>query len=62
MLSPDLNIFGPVADEVPDFKEWQQELLDTVIKAEDGTEHFIVREVLREARAPAPGSGNHQPS
>ena len=60
LLSPDFNIFGPVADEVPEFKEWQQELFDTVVKAEDGTEHFIVREVLREARAPAPGSGNHQ--
>ena len=60
LLDPNLDIFAPVAAEVPEFKDWQQKLLDTVVKAEDGTEHYLVREVLRKARTPPPGSGEHQ--
>ena len=32
----------------------------TAVRAEDGTEHFVMREVLRKARAPTPGSGEQE--
>eukprot|EP00966_Prymnesium_polylepis_P333584 7389034-Prymnesium_polylepis.1 len=52
-LDPDLEIFAPVAAEVPEFKEWREELLATKVKAPDGeTEHLSFQEVLRRARTP----------
>ena len=49
-----------MAEEIPEFKDWQQELWDTKVKAEDGTEYYLVREVLRKARSPDPGTGEEQ--
>ena len=60
-LNPNLDIFGPVAAEVPELKEWCDEQLARKVKAADGkTEYFLVKEVLRRARSPAEGSGEQQ--
>ena len=59
-LDPELDIFKPIADEHIEFAEWRKEQLERVVKAEDGTKHFITQEVLREARTPKRGSGNEQ--
>jgi hypothetical protein len=57
-LDPELNIFGPVAAEVPEFKEWQAELLNLKVTAADGKmEYYLVQEVLRLVRTPPAGSG-----
>eukprot|EP00966_Prymnesium_polylepis_P020167 465042-Prymnesium_polylepis.1 len=57
-LDPALNIFAAVAAELPEFKEWQAELLETTVTAADGkTEFFLVKEVLKLVRTPPPGSG-----
>ena len=60
IFDPTLDIFKKVAAEVPAFAEWQKEMMEEKVKAEDGTEHYLNREVLREARSPTPGSGNEQ--
>ena len=60
LLDPQLDIFKPVADELPEFATWQQELLASTSASEDGTQHALVKEVLREAREPTAGSGNEQ--
>eukprot|EP00966_Prymnesium_polylepis_P054945 1270181-Prymnesium_polylepis.1 len=60
-LDPALDIFGPVAAEVPEFKEWHKQLLATTVKAPDGkTEHRVVEEVLRRLRSPTADSGEKQ--
>ena len=59
-LDESLDIFGPVAEEIPEFKDWRQELWDTKVKAEDGKQYYLVREVLRKARSPDPGTGEEQ--
>ena len=60
LLDPTLDMFKAVADEVPEFREWRQQQLDATVKAEDGTKHHLMREVLQEARTPTAGSGNEQ--
>ncbi|KAL1520481.1 hypothetical protein AB1Y20_022061 [Prymnesium parvum] len=61
LLDPELDIFQPFTNELPQFKDWQEEMLATKVFAEDGkTEYYIFREVLRQARAPAAGSGDEQ--
>ena len=60
LLDPELDIFKPVADELPEFAAWRAEQLERRVVAEDGTVHCLVREVLREARTPTAGSGNEQ--
>ena len=60
-LDPTLDIFGSVAAEVPEFKEWHAQLLATTVKAPDGkTEHRVVEEVLRRLRNPTADSGEAQ--
>ena len=60
-LDLNFDIFGPVAVEVPEFKEWWAELLQRKVKAADGkTEYFYVQEVLRRARSPEAGTGEKQ--
>ena len=61
VLDPNLNIFGPVAAEVPEFKEWWDEQLNGKVTAADGkTEYFVVQEVLRRARSPEVAAGEQQ--
>eukprot|EP00966_Prymnesium_polylepis_P206275 4779768-Prymnesium_polylepis.1 len=44
-LDPTLDIFAPVAAEVPDFKEWRKELLASKVTAPDGeTAHLSFQE------------------
>eukprot|EP00966_Prymnesium_polylepis_P176107 4076282-Prymnesium_polylepis.1 len=60
-LDPSLDIFGPVAAEVPEFKEWHVQLLATTVKAPDGkTEHRVIEEAFRRLRAPSADSGEAQ--
>eukprot|EP00966_Prymnesium_polylepis_P244308 5650139-Prymnesium_polylepis.1 len=57
-LDPTLNIFAPVAAELPAFKEWQEELLSWKVTAADKeTEYYLVPEVLKLVRTPPTGSG-----
>ena len=60
LLDPELDMFKPIADVMPEFAEWRAEQLAKTVVAPDGTSHFIVREVLNEARMPADVSGNYQ--
>ena len=60
ILDSELDIFAPVAEVLPEFKEWRDELFEIKVKAEDGTEYFLVREVMRKARTPAADSGEEQ--
>ena len=55
-LDPTLDIFSPVAAELPEFKEWQQELLAMEVTAADGkTKYRLVQEVLKLVRTPPAG-------
>ena len=57
-LDPSLNIFAPVAEELPEFKKYQAELLAQKVTAADGeTEYYIMQEVLKLVRTPPAGSG-----
>jgi hypothetical protein len=57
-LDLNLDIFGPVAAQVPEFKEWRDELMQTKVTAADGeTEYFLTQEVLKRVRTPQPDSG-----
>ena len=60
VLDPALDIFAPIAADVPEFALWRREQLELTVKAEDGTKHLVMQEVLREARTPTPGSGCYQ--
>lgn len=61
LLDPELDIFQPYADELPEFKDWRTEMMATKVLAEDGhTEYYLFREILKEARTPKAGSGNAQ--
>ena len=60
LLDPALDIFKPVAEELPEFAAWRAEQLEKEVTAADGTRYYVAREVLREARTPRPGSGNEQ--
>ena len=60
-LDPALNIFTPVAAELPEFAEWKKDLLEMKLTAADGkTEYFVVREVLKLIRTPPEGSGEQK--
>ena len=60
-LDPEFDIFEQTAAELPEFDAWRDELFATTVMAPDGkTPHRVVEEVLRRARTPAPGSGEHQ--
>ena len=60
-LDPELDIFAPVAAELPACAEWRAELRELTVTAADGkTEFKLVDEVLRRVRSPPPGSGEAQ--
>jgi hypothetical protein len=60
IFAADLDIFAPVAAELPEFADWRAEERARKVKAENGTQYVLWQEVLKEARTPAPGSGNAQ--
>ena len=60
-LDPNFDIFGPVAESVPEFKEWREEQAAAKVTAEDGTtEYSIMKEVMRRAQTPPEDSGEWQ--
>jgi hypothetical protein len=55
------DMFAEVAAQVPEFKEWREELRATKVTAEDGkTEYHVVQEVMRRAQRPPADSGEAQ--
>ena len=60
ILDPNFDMFASVAEQMPEFKEWRQQLHEQTITSADGVRHFKNQEVLREARTPPVGSGNEQ--
>ena len=60
-LDPTFDIFGPLVDSLPEFKDWREEQLTAKVRAEDGTtEYCIVEEVMRRAQTPLVDSGEWQ--
>ena len=61
ILDPNFDMFTRQASELPEFKEWREELLKRKQKSHDGSvEYEVTKEVLRMARTPAEGSGEAQ--
>ena len=60
LLDPNFDMYAAVADEVGEFAEWRQEQLDATVQSEDGSKHYLLREILRAARTPPAGSGNEK--
>ena len=61
LLDPSFDMFGSVADVLPEFKAWREELMARTITAEDGTTEIEINvEVLRRARSPEADGGDEQ--
>ena len=50
LLDPTFDMYKEVVAQVSAFAEWRRKELDAKVKAPDGSEHQLRREVLREAQ------------